>query len=149
MLLSLHPWSAIQPKPPSDYKTHRAGLWATRKRAFYHHLSYVTAQLLRLMKPGRLVCVHSMDLPTTQTTHGVTGLRDFTGTLIRHYVEEGFVYHGRITIDRCPQGLAIRRKSKQLLFVQMDRDCSWLRRLPGFILVFRTPARIGASRTTA
>jgi len=110
------------------------------REEFYEQLGYVSRQVLRLLKPGRIMAVHSMDLPTTQTTHGVTGLSDFTGGLIRHYLYEGFVYHGRVTIDRCPQQLAIRNKAKQLLFVQMDRDRSWLSpAFPDYLLLFRAP----------
>jgi len=110
------------------------------REEFYEQLGYTSRQLLRLLKPGRIMAVHSMDLPTTQTTHGVTGLSDFTGGLIRHYLYEGFIYHGRITIDRCPQQLAIRNKAKQLLFVQMDRDRSWLSpAFPDYLLLFRAP----------
>lgn len=107
---------------------------------FFQHYGFVTRELLRLLKPGRLVAVHSMDLPTTKVTHGVTGLRDFTGALIRHHVEQGFIYHGRVTIDRCPQQLAIRNKSQSLLFVQLDRDRQMSSpAYPDYMLVFRAP----------
>lgn len=110
------------------------------REEFYAQLAYVSREVLRLLKPGRIMAVHSMDLPTTQTTHGVTGLSDFTGGLIAHYREQGFIYHGRVTIDRCPQQLAIRNKAKQLLFVQMDRDRSWLSpAFPDYLLIFRAP----------
>lgn len=114
-----------------------------RSRAeFFEQLGYVSREVLRLLRPGRIMAVHSMDLPTTQTTHGVTGLSDFTGGLIAHYRENGFIYHGRVTIDRCPQQLAIRNKAKQLLFVQMDRDRSWLSpAFPDYVLLFRAPGQ--------
>jgi DNA modification methylase len=45
-----------------------------------------------------------------------------------------------VTVDKCPQGLAIRNKSRSLLFAQMDRDRSWLSpAIPDTLLVFRKP----------
>lgn len=133
--------------PPFDslftYSPSERDLGNCKSRAeFYEQLGYVSREVLRLLKPGRIMAVHSMDLPTTQATHGTTGLSDFTGGLIAHYVANGFIYHGRVTIDRCPQQLAIRNKAKQLLFVQMERDRSWLSpAFPDYVLLFRAPGR--------
>lgn len=107
---------------------------------FFAHYSYVTKELRRIVKPGRLLCVHCMDLPTTKATSGVIGLKDFTGGLIAHHVSQGFVYHGRITVDRCPQATAIRNKSHQLMFATLDRDRTALSPVyPEYILLFRVP----------
>lgn len=107
---------------------------------FFAHYSYVVEEVRRLLKPGRLCCVHSVDLPLTKVTHGVTGMRDFTGGLIEAHVEQGMIYHGRVTIDRCPQQLAIRNKSQSLLFVQLERDRQMSSpAFPDYILVFRNP----------
>jgi DNA modification methylase len=60
--------------------------------------------------------------------------------MVRAYQAAGWIYHGRITIDKDPQAQAIRTKSKALLFVQMRKDSSWLRpALADYILVFRKP----------
>jgi DNA modification methylase len=107
---------------------------------FFRHYAYVTQELYRVMKPGRIICVHCMDLPLTKATHGIEGMRNFSGALVNHHIDQGFVYRSRITIDRCPQQLAIRNKSKSLLFVQMDRDRAWLApAFPDYLLVFRKP----------
>jgi DNA modification methylase len=107
---------------------------------FFEHYTYVSRELYRVLKPGRVMGVHSMDLLTTKSTHGVEGLRDFTGGLIRHHQADGFVYRSRVTIDRCPQALAIRHKAKSLLFAQMDRDRGWLApAFPDYLLIFRKP----------
>lgn len=107
---------------------------------FFSHYRFVTDELKRVVKPGRMVCVHAMDLPLTKATNGVIGLRDFTGGLIRHYTEGGFIFHGRVTIDRNPQGVACRKKSHSLMFATLERDRSWLSPvLPDYILLFRTP----------
>lgn len=107
---------------------------------FLEQYRYVSEQLYRVLKPGRVIAVHAMDLLTTKGTHGVEGLRDFTGALIARHVQDGFVYRSRVTIDRCPQALAIRHKAKSLLFVQMDRDRAWLApAFPDYLLIFRKP----------
>jgi DNA modification methylase len=107
---------------------------------FWEHMRFISDGLCRAMKPGRLVCVHVSQLPTTLATHGVIGLKDFRGATIAHFKDAGFVYHGEVCIDKDPQAQAIRTHSKGLLFVQLRKDASWLRpALADYILVFRTP----------
>lgn len=107
---------------------------------FWQHFSFISSQLRRLMKPGRNICVHVAQLGSTVAHDGVTGIKDFRGATIRHFLDAGFVYHGDVTIDKDPQAQAIRTHSKALLFVQLKRDASWLRpALADYILVFRAP----------
>lgn len=84
--------------------------------------------------------VHCAQLSTTKATHGVIGWRDFRGDLIRAYVAAGWIYDGEICIDKNPQAQAIRTRSKQLMFVQKEKDSSWLRpAMADYILLFRHP----------
>jgi DNA modification methylase len=107
---------------------------------FWSHFGFLIESLLRVTKPGRNVAVHVQQVPTTVAHDGVTGLHDFRGDVIRGFIERGFVFHGEVTIDKDPQAQAIRTKAKGLLFVQKDRDRSWLRpAFADFILVFRKP----------
>lgn len=107
---------------------------------FWRHFAFISAELLRLTKPGRLVCVHVAQIVSTKAYHGEIGLIDFRGDTIRHFREAGFVHHGEVVIDKDPQAQAIRTKSKSLLFVQLEKDASWLRpALADYILVFRAP----------
>lgn len=107
---------------------------------FLAHMRYVIDELLRVTKPGRHTCVHVAEVTSTQQHHGVIGLIDLPGMMIRAYTEAGWIYHGRITIDKDPQAQAIRTHSKALLFVQLRKDSSWLRpALADYILVFRKP----------
>ena len=107
---------------------------------FWQHFRFISEQLLRLMKPGRVVCVHVAQLVSTKAYHGEIGLIDFRGDTIRHFREAGFIHHGEVVIDKDPQAQAIRTKSKSLLFVQLEKDASWLRpALADFILLFRAP----------
>jgi DNA modification methylase len=105
---------------------------------FWQHFGYLIDELLRVTKPGRNVAVHVQQIPTTVIHDGVTGLRDFRGETIANFIAHGWVFHGEVTIDKDPQAQAIRTKAKGLLFVQKERDRSWLRpAFADYILVFR------------
>lgn len=107
---------------------------------FLAHMGFVIRELLRTTKDGRHTCVHISEIASTKQQHGVIGLIDLPGMMITAYINAGWIYHGRITIDKDPQAQAIRTKSKALLFVQMRKDSSWLRpALADTILVFRKP----------
>lgn len=107
---------------------------------FLEHLGYVIAELLRVTKPGRLTCCHIAQVTSTKAMHGVIGLIDLRGAMVKAFAEAGWIYHGDICIDKDPQAQAIRTHSKALLFVQLRKDSSWLRpALADYILVFRKP----------
>lgn len=107
---------------------------------FFEHFRFIIDELMRTTKPGRNCCVHVSQVATTLSRHGVIGIRDFRGEVIREYVDRGWIYHGEVCIDKCPQAQAIRTHAKGLLFVQMRKDSSWSRPgLADYILVFRKP----------
>lgn len=107
---------------------------------FFAHFGYLIDELLRVTKPGRNCAVHVQQIPTTVVHDGVTGLKDFRGEVIRAFQGHGWTFHGEVTIDKDPQAQAIRTKAKGLLFVQKERDRSWLRpAFADYILVFRKP----------
>lgn len=107
---------------------------------FFEHLNYITAEQVRIMKPGRNVAVHCAQITSMKAQDGFIGIKDFRGALIEHYQSHGLVYHGEVCIDKDPQAQAIRTHAKGLLFVQKRKDSSWLRpALADYILVFRTP----------
>lgn len=107
---------------------------------FLQHLGFVIAELLRVTKPGRLTCCHIAQLTSTKSTHGVIGLIDLRGAMVKAFTDAGWIYHGDVCIDKDPQAQAIRTHSKALLFVQLRKDSSWLRpALADYILVFRKP----------
>jgi len=107
---------------------------------FLQHMGFFIRNLLRVTKPGRLTCCHIAQVTSTKATHGVIGLIDLRGAMVKAYVENGWIYHGDVCIDKDPQAQAIRTHSKALLFVQLRKDSSWLRpALADYILVFRAP----------
>lgn len=107
---------------------------------FLIHLGFVIREMFRVTKAGRNTCVHIAEVTSTKATHGVIGLIDLPGMLVAAYQDAGWIYHGRITIDKDPQAQAIRTHSKSLLFVQMKKDSTWSRpALADYILIFRKP----------
>lgn len=106
---------------------------------FFQHFRFLIPELKRVLMPGRRVAVHCQQLSTTKATHGFIGWRDFRGELIREF-QKHFIYDGEICIDKNPQAQAIRTKSKQLMFVQKEKDSSWLRpAMADYVLLFRHP----------
>lgn len=110
------------------------------ERDFFRHFGYIIDHLLRVTKPGRNCCVHVADVPALLSKDGYIGLQDFPGKVIVEYEKRGWIYHGRVTIDKNPQAQAIRTHSKGLLFVQLRKDSTWSRPAMGdYVLVFRKP----------
>lgn len=109
---------------------------------FWKQFSYVSDELLRIMRPGRLVAIHVANLPAYANTHGYSGRRDFRGDTIRHFQQAGFHYHSEITIQKNPQAQAIRTHSKGLLFVQLQRDAAAMwQAWADYVVVMRTPGK--------
>lgn len=107
---------------------------------FFHHFSFIIKELLRVIKAGRLVAVHCMNLPTKKVKHGYIGLLDFRGDIIRAFQKEGFIYHSEVCIQKNPQSAAIRTHAKGLMFKQLHKDSSDSRQgLPDYICVFKKP----------
>jgi DNA modification methylase len=107
---------------------------------FFEHFGFVIRDLLRVTKPGRLVCCHVAQVPAMLSRDGYIGLKDFRGECIRAFITDGWIYHGEVCIDKDPQAQAIRTKSKGLLFVQMRKDSTWSRpALADYVLLFRKP----------
>lgn len=113
---------------------------STDRAQFLEHYRFIIDQLLRVTKPGRLACVHVQQMATTKAMHGVIGLTDFRGDVIRAYIGAGWVFHGEVTVNKNPQAQAIRTKAQSLLFVTKNRDSSMSRpALADYLLLFRKP----------
>lgn len=106
-------------------------------QACYRHL---VRELFRATKPGRLTAIHVKDLVyySNASERGDRGIRDFTGACIRTHVEEGWSFHRRITIDRCPVREMQKTKSDRLLYKNFRTDAARTGGgLPEYIVVFR------------
>ena len=105
---------------------------------FFVHFQFLVKELARVIKSGRLVAVHCMDLPAMKGKDGYIGLKDFSGMLIQSFQKEGFIYHDRITIWKSPVVEMTRTKSIGLLHKTIKKDSSMSRTgIPDYILVFR------------
>lgn len=107
---------------------------------FFTHYRFLVKELLRVIKPGRLVSVHCMNLPTTMQHHGYIGLQDFRGDIIREHVNAGFVYHSEVCIWKCPVVAVTRTKALGLLHKQITKDsCRSRMGIPDYVCTFRKP----------
>ena len=105
---------------------------------FFVHFQFLVKELARVIKSGRLVAVHCMDLPAMKGKDGYIGLKDFSGMLIQAFEKEGFIYHDRITIWKSPVVEVTRTRSIGLLHKTILKDSSMSRTgIPDYILVFR------------
>lgn len=107
---------------------------------FYQQFTYIVKQLFRVMKVGRLVSIHCMDLPTTKASDGFIGLRDFPSILIKLFQDCGFYYHSRVTIWKDPVVAMQRTKALGLLHKQIKKDSSMCRQgIADYIITMRKP----------
>jgi len=107
---------------------------------FFGQFEYFVRALLRVTKPGRLACVHVQQIAASLGHDGFIGITDFRGRTIQTFSDGGWHFHREVCIDKCPQAQAIRTHSKALLFVQKNKDRSWIGpALADYILVFRKP----------
>lgn len=111
---------------------------------FIEQYRFLLAELVRVMRPGRIVAVHCKDLVYYKTQRGTAGLRDFPGMLVRAHEDAGFDFHSRVTIWRCPVREMTKTKAHGLLYKQLRADSSFSRQgLPEYFMVFRKWAEEG------
>ena len=107
---------------------------------FYQHFGYLVSELYRVLKPGRLVSFHCMNLPTLKSRDGFIGIKDFRGDLIRLFQSHGFIYHSEVCIWKDPVVAAVRTKAIGLLHKQMEKDSTISRNgLPDYVVTMRKP----------
>lgn len=103
------------------------------------HLSFFFRQLARVIKPGRAVCVHVMQIPKLKRS-GEVGLHDFRGLNIRIGERAGLIYEYDWAIRKNPQAQAIRTRSRELQFAGLETDRAKQRgTLLDYIIKFRVP----------
>jgi len=107
---------------------------------FSEHLRFLMPHMARVMRPGRNICVHCMDLPTLKYRDGQIGLIDFPGDIIRAATETGLIWHSRVIIWKDPVTAMQRTKALGLLHKQVRKDsCMSRQGIPDYVLVFRKP----------
>ena len=107
---------------------------------FAAQLQYLISELFRVIKPGRNVSFHCMNLPTTKMRQGFIGLRDFRGTLIRAFQDAGFIYHSEVCIWKDPVVAMQRTKALGLLHKTIRENATMSRMgLPDYVVTMRKP----------
>lgn len=105
---------------------------------FLQQFGFLVLELFRVLKQGRNIAVHCMDLPIQKGKEGFIGLRDFSGMIIKAFSDAGFVYHSRITIWKDPVVEMQRTKALGLLHKQVKKDSTMSRvGIPDYVLIFR------------
>lgn len=69
-------------------------------KRFFEQMDYLTPNLLRILKPGRVFACHVKDrvLFGNATGMGMPTMEPFHAMCIRHYMKHGFAYFGMITV---------------------------------------------------
>jgi hypothetical protein len=88
--------------------------------AFFEHYTFVVRELARITLPGRMSCVHAMEVPRSNS--GTDTLIDFPGDIIRLHEREGWKYAGRHAIWKEPLAVRLRTMQKNLAHASLVAD---------------------------
>ena len=112
-------------------------------KEFFIHYEFVVKEIFRLTKPGRMTCVHCMDVPSGNS--GTDNLTDFPGDIIRLHDKCGFKYIARYSVWKEPLGVRNRTMAKNLAHKTIVDDSSRCSVASAdYLLVFR---RTGENKT--
>lgn len=107
---------------------------------FFEHFDFLIAQLRRVMKPGRDVSFHCMDMPASKERDGYIGLKDFGGDLLRAFQRHGFIFHSKVTIWKDPVTAMQRTKALGLLHKSVRENAAMCRQgIPDYLITVRAP----------
>lgn len=103
---------------------------------FFEHYAFVVRELHRLTMPGRMTCVHCMDVPSGNS--GTDYMIDFPGDIIRLHEKEGWRYVARYAIWKEPLAVRNRTMAKNLAHKTIVDDSSRCSAASAdYLLVFR------------
>lgn len=105
---------------------------------FFRQMDYLTPQLMRVLKPGRVLAVHCKDriLFGNATGDGMPTLDPFHAMCIFHYMKHGFRLLGMITVDT--DVVRENNQTYRLGYTEMRKDGSKMGvGCPEYILLFR------------
>lgn len=109
---------------------------------FAAHFDFLIPELYRILKNGRLVSFHCMNLPSSKERDGYIGIKDFRGDLIRMFERHGFIYHSEVCIWKDPVTAMQRTKALGLLHKQIVKDSSMSRQgIPDYLVTMRKPGK--------
>lgn len=114
---------------------------------FFEQMDYLTPELLRVLKPGRVAAVHVKDrvLFGNTTGTGMPTVEPFHALCISHYMKHGFQYFGMITVVT-----DVVRENNQTYRLGWTEQCKDGSKMgvgcPEYILLFR---KLPTDRSTA
>ncbi len=114
------------------------------EKEFFEHFAFAIDELFRVMKPGRLLSMHCMLMPTSKERDGYIGLKDFRGDLIRAFQSRGFIFHSEVSIWKDPVTAMQRTKALGLLHKTIRKDSAMSRQgINDFLVTMRKPGGNG------
>ena len=108
---------------------------------FTKHFEILISEMFRILKPGRIVAVHCVELLATKWKDGHGGGKDFPGEIIRMFWRHGFIQHSpRVTIWKSPVTEMQRTKAHGLLYKTLKADsCDSRVGCADYLLIFKKP----------
>ena len=88
--------------------------------AFFEQYGFIVRELARVTMPGRMSCVHCMDIPRSNS--GTDSYIDFPGDIIKLHEREGWRYAGRHMIWKEPLEVRLRTMQKNLAHASLVAD---------------------------
>lgn len=108
------------------------------RHEFFEQYAFIARELYRILKPGRLLSFHCMNLPSTKERDGFIGIHDFRGDLIRAHQRDGFIFHSEVCIWKDPVTAMQRTKAIGLLYKQLRKDSALSRQgIPDYLVTMR------------
>lgn len=105
---------------------------------FFKQMDYLTPNLLRTLKPGRIAAIHVKDRIRYSYQNGTsfTTISDFSGQTVSHFIKHGFYLIGKITITT-----DVVRENNQTYRLGWSEQCKDASKmgvgLPEYVLLFR------------
>lgn len=114
---------------------------------FFEQMDFLTPELLRVLRPGRVAAIHVKDrvLFGNATGTGMPTIEPFHALCIEHYMKHGFMYFGMITVVT-----DVVRENNQTYRLGWSEQCKDGSKMgvgcPEYILLFR---KLPTDRSTA
>jgi DNA modification methylase len=105
---------------------------------FFEQMDYLTPELLRTLRPGRIAAVHVKDRIRYSYQNGTsfTTIEDFSGQTVSHFVKHGFYLVGKITITT--DVVRENNQTYRLTWGEQRKDATKMGvGLPEYVLLFR------------
>lgn len=105
---------------------------------FFKQMDYLTPNLLRTLRPGRIAAIHVKDRIRYSYQNGTsfTTIDDFSGKTVAHFVKHGFYLVGKITVTT--DVVRENNQTYRLTWGEQRKDATKMGvGLPEYILLFR------------